>query len=67
VRGPPRLEAEAKRQTTKEPVKNVGSNFMDVRSGLFLVFKTLPFIIIFVSIIVVELFVNNLMLSNYGK
>jgi len=26
----------AERQTAKEPVKNVGSNFMKARSGLFL-------------------------------
>jgi len=41
---PPRPEAEAERQTAKEPEKNVGSNFILTRSGLFL-FCLLVFIL----------------------
>jgi hypothetical protein len=40
----------AERQTAKEPVKNVGPNFMKTRSGLF--FSELKEIIIFDSMIV---------------
>ena len=52
-------------QTAKEPVKNVGSNFILARSGLFL--KELNKIISYVSIILKPKYSNNIMLSKYGK
>jgi len=52
----------AERQTAKEPVKNVGSNFMKTKSGLF--FSELKKIIIFDSIILI-VYQIILILSRY--
>jgi hypothetical protein len=61
---PPRPEAEAKRQTAKEPEKNVGSNFILAGSGLFFF---LLFLLLFVTIYLYRIIAKQFNVSKLWK